>query len=111
MTAVVKTDEEAILREIVDRIRQVADPIRIVLFGSRARGEENGRSDYDILVIAESDLPRWERSIPLYRALSCVSASVDVAVYTPEEVAEWQGASAAFVTAALSDGRVLYEKQ
>ena len=32
-------------------------------------------------------------------------------VYTPLEVEEWRGAAAAFVTTALREGKVLYEKQ
>ena len=32
-------DEQTVLDEIVSRIREVANPERIVLFGSRARGE------------------------------------------------------------------------
>jgi predicted nucleotidyltransferase len=97
--------------EIVRRILAVATPQKIVLFGSRARGDHRPDSDIDILVIADSALPRHRRSIPLYAALADLSLDVDteVVVYTPAEVEEWRGAGAAFVTTALREGTVLYE--
>lgn len=42
-----------LLRQIVDAVRQEAKPQRVILFGSRARGEWNDRSDIDIAVIPE----------------------------------------------------------
>ena len=97
--------------EIVRRIRSVANPRKIVLFGSRARGEHRPDSDIDLLVIEDSPLPRHRRSIPLYAALADLPIDVDteVVVYTPAEVEEWRGANAAFVTTALREGKVLYE--
>jgi predicted nucleotidyltransferase len=99
------------LAEIVRRIRLVAKPKKIVLFGSRARGEHRPNSDIDLLVIEDSVLPRHRRSIPLYAALADLPLEVDteVVVYTPAEVEEWSNASAAFVTTALREGKVLYE--
>ncbi len=100
-----------VFAEIVRRIRAVANPRKIVLFGSRARGEHRPQSDIDLLVIEDSLLPRHRRPIPLYAALADLPIDVDteVVVYTPAEVEEWRGASAAFVTTALREGRVLYE--
>lgn len=96
---------------IVRRIRSVANPRRIVLFRSRARGEHRPDSDIDLLVIEDSPLPRHRRSIPLYAALSDLPIDVgaQVVVYTPDEVEEWRGAKAAFVTTALREGKVLNE--
>jgi predicted nucleotidyltransferase len=103
--------DPTILPKIVERIRRVANPRRIVLFGSRARGDHRPDSDIDLLVIEDSPLPRHRRAIPLYAALSDLHLDVDaeVIVYTPAEVENWRGASAAFVTTALREGKVLYE--
>ncbi len=97
--------------EIVRRIRAVADPRKIVLFGSRARGDHRPDSDIDLLVIEDSQLPRHRRAIPLYAALADLSLNVDTEVidYPPAEVEEWRNAGAAFVTTALREGTVLYE--
>jgi predicted nucleotidyltransferase len=43
--------DPAILADIVKRVVEVANPEKIVLFGSAARGEMGPNSDYDLLVI------------------------------------------------------------
>ena len=104
-----KTDR--LLQEIVARIRGVCRPRQIILFGSRAREEAGPHSDYDVLVIQESDQPRYQRAGPLYCALKDVPAEVDVLVYTPNEVWEWSAVPQAFVTTAIREGKLLYESQ
>ena len=97
--------------EIVRRIRAVANPKKIVLFGSRSRGDHRPGSDIDLMVIEDSPLPRHRRAISFNAALADLPLDVDteVVVYTPAEVEEWRGADAAFVTTALREGTVLYE--
>jgi predicted nucleotidyltransferase len=103
-----KTDR--LLKEMVARIREAVQPERIVLFGSRARGTERPGSDFDLLVIKESDEPRYRRSAPLYTKLADLPVEVEIMVYTPEEVLEWSNVPQAFVSTALREGKVLYEK-
>jgi len=82
----------------------------VILFGSRARGEARPDSDFDLLVIAKSDEPRYRRSAPLYAALAAVPVEADVVVYTPSEMEEWSAVPQAFVTTAIREGHVLYER-
>lgn len=102
------TDE--LLREAVRRIVQAGNPIKVVLFGSRARGDARPESDLDILVIEESAVPRYKRSPPYYRALVGVFPSIDLVVWTPAEISSWANVRNFFVTTALRQGRVLYER-
>jgi len=104
-----KTAVEPLLEQIVARIVEQAQPEKVILFGSRARGDARSSSDFDILVIKESDEPRSRRDVPLYRALAGLWADVDIIVYTPEEVWEWSAVPQAFVTTAVREGKVLYE--
>ena len=104
-------ETDPLLEEIVARIRRASRPQRIILFGSRARGEARPNSDYDLLVIQESDEPRYQRAAPLYTALADLPAEVEVLVYTPDEVWEWSGVPQAFVTTAIREGKLLYEGQ
>jgi uncharacterized protein len=53
---------EELLQEVVQRILSVGSPEKIVLFGSRARGQARPDSDLDLLIIEESDLPRYRRA-------------------------------------------------
>ena len=101
--------DPAILAEIVRGIRAVGNPQKIVLFGSRARGNAGPDSDYDIFVIEDSDEPRWTRSVKYYGALSCLPVAKDVVVWTPAEVEEWSTARSCLATIALREGRLLYE--
>ena len=97
--------------EIVRRIVRAAQPEKIILFGSRARGEARPESDFDVLVIKESSEPSYRRDAPLYVALADLPVEVEVLVYTPEEVAEWARVPQAFVTTAMREGKTVYERK
>ena len=99
-----------LIEGIVRRNVESAHPEKIVLFGSRARGDARPDSDYDVLVIKESDEPRYRRSISLYVALADLPAEVEVMVYTPQEVEDWSEVPQAFVTTALHEGVTIYER-
>lgn len=101
---------EAVITEMADRIRRAVQPDRIVLFGSRARGGGAPGSDYDLLIVAPSPLPRWRRATPLYRLLAGMGVAKDIVWWTPDEVAEWRGVRSHFINTVLREGRVLYEK-
>ena len=100
-----------LVQEIVQRIVATAQPDKVILFGSRARGNARPDSDFDLLVIKNSDEPDYRRDASLYLALAGLNAPVDVMVYTPEEVREWSAVPQAFVTTAVREGKVVYERK
>jgi len=100
------TDE--LLQEVVRRILSVGAPHTIILFGSQARGDARPDSDLDLLIIEDSDLPRYKRSVPYLRALVGLFRAKDVVGWTPEEVQEWAAVPHAFITTALREGTLLY---
>jgi predicted nucleotidyltransferase len=99
-----------LMNDIVRRIVETAQPDKIILFGSRARGDARPNSDFDVLVIKPSSEPRYRRSVPLYVALADLPAEVEVMVYTPEEIEEWRMVPQAFVTTAVREGTTIYER-
>ena len=103
--------DETVLAEIVRRLVEAVDPDRIILFGSRARGDDRPDSDVDLMMIKASDDPSHRRAIPAYQALSGLGVSKDVLWYTPEEVEDWAGVRNHVISRALREGRVLYEKR
>ncbi len=86
------------------------NPVKIVLFGSRARADHLPDSDIDLLVVEESVLPRYKRSPRYYRATRGTFPAREIVVWTPEEMREWESVPNHFVTTALREGRVLYER-
>src|SRR5260370_10741702 len=100
-----------LIREIVRRVMKAVRPEKILLFGSRARGNNRPESDIDLLVIQKSNLARHRRSVPIYRALVGLPTDVDVGVvvYTPAEIADWAEVPRPFVTTALRYPTLTYQ--
>jgi predicted nucleotidyltransferase len=105
------SSKDGLIRDIVRRIVDTAQPEKVILFGSQARGDARPNSDFDVLVIKSCDEPRYRRSIPLYVALADLPVEVEVMVYTPEEIAEWSQVPQAFVTTAVREGTTIYERR
>jgi predicted nucleotidyltransferase len=106
----VKADE-TVLSEVVRRLVEALDPDRVILFGSRARGDHRPDSDVDLLIVRDSTEPRHRRVIRAYRALRGLGIPKDILWYTPQEVADWVGVVNHVICRALNDGLALYEKR
>jgi predicted nucleotidyltransferase len=110
MEATQEQSVDAVVQEMVDRIVQAGEPHKVVLFGSRARGDSQYHSDYDLLVIESSNQPRYKRATKYRRALVGLGLAKDIVVWTPQEVEEWRNVPNAFITTALSEGLTVYER-
>lgn len=96
------------LNDIIHRVVEVAEPERIILFGSAARGEMNRHSDVDLLVVKDgSDLRRLTARV--YRRLYGVGAAVDIVMVTPQDVERYRDSHALVIKPALREGTVMYE--
>jgi predicted nucleotidyltransferase len=98
------------LREIVRRIVEVADPEKILLFGSAARGTMGPNSDLDLLVIKRGEYRHHAVAAHLYRALRDIHYATDVLVATPEEVERYKDSSCLVFCPALREGKIIYDK-
>ncbi len=98
---------------IVNHIVEIAHPEKVILFGSYAYGQPNDLSDLDLLVVVkESHEPQYKRAREIRRRLvGRMQVPKDILVYTSNEIQEWQAVPQAFITTAVTKGKVLYEKQ
>ena len=95
--------------DAVHRIVEALHPKRIVVFGSYARGAAGPDSDLDLFVEMESHLRPIERGIRVREVLAGVRYPIDVAVYTPAEVADARTRRGNLMTYVDAEGVVLYE--
>jgi predicted nucleotidyltransferase len=100
-------DEQEIKR-VATSLGKAADALQVILFGSHARGEAGENSDVDLMIIAESDLPRFKRSRELYKQLRPYPFGMDLVVYTPQEIERGKKSHVSFVSAVLREGKTLY---
>jgi uncharacterized protein len=98
------------IAEMVDRIVRQFDPIRVILFGSHARGEATRDSDVDLLVVLPEVDDKRAAAVRIRRALADAPLAKDILVTTPEEI-ECRGDTIGWILRpALREGRVLYER-
>ncbi|MBK1841282.1 nucleotidyltransferase domain-containing protein [Azospirillum sp. YIM B02556] len=75
----IDTEHDEKLQLLLDRIVPALEPEAVYLFGSRARGDFDEDSDYDLLVIVPDDAPKERRSIRYaYEANSGTGIPADV---------------------------------
>jgi len=97
------------IEEAVRRIVQAAHPVKVILFGSRARDEANKESDVDLLVIEREVKDRYAEMIRLNEALRGLLLAVDVLVIGEKDFEEWSETPGSVYRAARREGRVVYE--
>ena len=96
-----------------EAIRVIAgdfEPIRIVLFGSWARGTARPDSDLDLLVVLPTVDNKRQVTISILRALNTLPISKDIVVSSPEEIARRGNIVGDILRPALREGVVVYER-
>ena len=103
------TEVDALVTELVRRLRECLPAERIYLFGSRARDETNENSDFDFLVVVpNSSLPRYKREQQAFRALCGLGVSKDVLVFTHDEFEHGRKVVTSLPATVDREGRLLY---
>ena len=100
---------EASLSQMVQRLVAAANPRKIILFGSYARGEADEGSDLDVMVIEEQVADMGREMVRLRQIIGNMETGVDVLVYSEQEVARRGQVAGTLIHEALREGRVLYE--
>lgn len=96
------------LSELVRRIVADAQPLRIILFGSAARGEMGRHSDLDVLVVMPDGTNCRDVAKRLYRRLRGLEYATDVVVVQQQDVEQYGGNPYLVIHTALTEGKELY---
>jgi predicted nucleotidyltransferase len=97
------------LKKIVSQIVHIANPDKIILFGSRATGKAKKESDYDICVLKKY-VKRKRKLSQKIRTKLDVFAPIDIIVNTPKQFEELKGKWYLIYHDIEQYGKVLYEK-
>lgn len=97
------------LQEMVRRLVEGLSPARIYLFGSRARGDWDDDSDYDLLVVVpRSERPAHRRAREAFRLLCGVGVAKDVLVMTHDEFERRRDVTSSLPATVLREGILLH---
>ena len=100
-------------KEIDRMVRMIVrkfHPERIILFGSRARGDAGPDSDVDLLVVMPLEGSKREKQLELRLALYDYMMPVDVIVTSPEDFAWRKDIVGTIEWPATHEGKVLYAR-
>lgn len=97
------------LKRIVQAL-QPMEPVKILLFGSGARGKADRLSDIDVIVVAENVALRFLDRIGDAFDLIQHDFALDILIYTPEEYGQMLSEGNSLLEVAEKEGRVLYQR-
>jgi uncharacterized protein len=95
---------------MAERIVRDYDPVKIILFGSHARGEAGPESDIDLLIVLPEVANKRQAAVAIRRVLRDLPVPKDIVVTTPEEIARRGDLVGTVLRPALREGKVLYER-
>ena len=99
------------LERIVQAIVESVHPDGVILFGSRARGDDRADSDFDLAIVAPDGSARRRVAKQAYESLAGVtgrSLGVDLVVLTPSIISIERDLKGSIARAVSLEGIVLY---
>jgi predicted nucleotidyltransferase len=99
-----------LVSEIVKRILEVAEPQRIILFGSAATGQMTKDSDIDLLVLEPAPDDTRQESVRIRQAVRGLGYPFDIIVMAVERFEESKDVVGGIAYPAHKYGKVIYEE-
>ncbi len=96
-----------LVQELVDRIVDAVHPLRIILFGSAARGTMGPDSDLDVLVVMPDGTHR-RRTAQLLHERVRTPLAFDILVATPRDLDLYRDSPGLIYRTVLREGTELY---
>ncbi len=95
---------------IVNNIVTKYDPIKIILFGSCAKGTQHELSDIDMVVIKDTNDYYYDRLKEVAKVADIDDVETDIVVYNPTEYDRLLSSNSNFFKEIKETGKVLYNK-
>ena len=103
------SDKDPILAEIVRRLIETLHPERIYLFGSRARGDADPDSDYDLMVLVPHlTEPAYRLAQRAHSVLWGLGTAADILVWSREAFDNRLHLKASLPATILREGTLLH---
>lgn len=100
--------DSTVLDKLVHQIVAAVDPLRIILFGSAARGQTGPDSDLDVLVVVPEGNHCRRVAQHLHQQLRHIGRPVDILVATPSILERHRNNIGLVYKAILEEGREIY---
>jgi predicted nucleotidyltransferase len=98
------------LEKIINYAAHVAEPEKIILFGSMLNGNANVYSDVDLLIITSYIIDKKETVTRIKSHSNQWSLKTDVLIYTKSELENELKMQNSFVAAIYKHGKIVYKK-
>ena len=103
MSAATQSVDEAVRRIVRD-----TRPLKVVMFGSAARGAAGPESDLDLLIVMPDGADRLETAYLAHSSLRGLECPADIVVVLESEVAALKENPSLVIHTALSEGKEVY---
>ena len=107
---VIAYDADRYIPIMVERIVAAFNPVKIILFGSRARGDARPDSDVDLLVVLDEVENHHRSAVAVGDVLADLPIAKDIVVATPREIGRPRQSVGSVLRPALTEGRVIHER-
>ncbi len=97
-----------IVESFMQSIVEAVHPLKIILFGSYARGKTTPDSDIDVLVVMPEGAHRRRTAQLLYRQIRGFGVPFDILVATPSDLEKHKDNIGLIYRAVLQEGREIY---
>jgi len=102
------TVDQSVLDELVRRIVAAVHPLRIILFGSAARGEMGPDSDIDVMVVMPEGTDPISTAGYIYTQMRGFGHPKDILVTTPSTLERYGGCRGTIHRDIIREGRDVY---
>ena len=94
--------------QLVKSVVEAVQPLKIILFGSAARGDATADSDFDLLVVMPDGVHRRKTARYLYKHLGDTGVAVDILVATMDDLERHKDNIGLIYRTVLKEGKEVY---